>query len=384
MVNGTAERLDGSTYDVVVVGGGPAGLAAAIVAAEQDASVLVLEQRAFPPDKACGEGLLPPAVRALERLGVLAEIPPSEQRPFAGIRFVQEDGAIAALPLPGGGGFGLGVRRTVLVEAMARRASRLGVVIADRTSVRAVDRSATGAVVHTTFGDVRARLVVAADGLHSPLRREARLNVRPGPRRRFAVRQHFAIQPWTDCVEVHVDRLGEAVVTPVSEHAINVNFVWEPGDMEPPTIETLCRRFPALQARLAGAPTTSTVRGAGPMDRGASRRTCRRMILIGDAGGFIDSIAADGLSVAFNSALVLGENLPGILARDATVASLAAYERAARRLFRNYQFVTNSLLWIARHPSIRHRLIRFLSRHHAVGDAMMSGAMRLMLASVPA
>ena len=383
MVNARAgHALDGASHDVVVVGGGPAGLAAAIVAAERGASVLVLEQRAFPPDKACGEGLLPPAVRALERLGVMAEIAPADRRPFAGIRFVQEDGATAVLPLPGGGG--LGVRRTVLVEAMARRTAELGVVIADRTPVRAVDRSAAGAVVHTAHGDVRARLVVAADGLHSPLRREARLNAPPGRRRRFALRQHFAIRPWTDCVEVHVDRLGEAVVTPVSDHAINVNFVWEPPDVEHPTIETLCRRFPTLQARLASAPTTSAIRGAGPMARGASRRTCQRMVLIGDAGGFIDSIAAEGLSMAFNSALVLGDNLPSILARNATVASLASYERSARRLFRSYQLVTNSLLWISRHPSVRRRLVRYLSRHQAVGDAVMSSAMRLMLASVPA
>ena len=99
----TPRSLEGALHDVVVVGGGPAGLAAAIVAAELGASVLVVEQRALPPDKACGEGLLPPAVRALERLGVLDEIPAAERRAFAGIRFVQEDGTSAALPLPSGG-----------------------------------------------------------------------------------------------------------------------------------------------------------------------------------------------------------------------------------------------------------------------------------------
>jgi flavin-dependent dehydrogenase len=378
MVSGRS--LGGSSPDVVVVGGGPAGLAAAIVAALRGVAVLVLEQRAFPPDKACGEGLLPPAVCALERLGVLTEIPHADRRPFAGIRFIQEDGVGAALPLPGGG---LGVRRTVLVEAMARRATRLGVVIADRTPVRAVERGGSGALVRTAHGDVRTRLVVAADGLHSPLRREARLTLRPGRRRRFALRQHFALRPWSDDVEVYVDALGEAVVTPVSDHTVNVNFVWEQDLVEHPTLATLCARFPTLEARLAGAPPASTIRGAGPMARYASRRTCHRLALIGDAGGFVDSIAADGLSMAFNSALALGETLPGILARDATVASLAPYERAARRLFRNYQLVTNGLLWIARHPTLRRRLVRYLSQHQAVGDAMMSGAMRLMLASAP-
>ena len=370
----------GDAYDVVVAGGGPAGLAAAIVAAGRGASVLVVEQRAFPPDKACGEGLLPPAVWALERLGVLAEIAPTARRAFTGIRFVQEDGASAMLPLAQGG---LGVRRTVLIEAMARRAAALGVVIAARTAIRDVERRAETAVVTTANGVVRARLVVAADGLHSPLRRAAHLGAPPSPRGRFAVRQHLAIRPWSTCVEVYVDHLGEAVVTPVSDEAINVNFVWEPDTIAHPTFATLAARFPALHARIGDALPVSTIRGAGPMARTALRRTCERMVLIGDAGGFIDSIAADGLAMAFNSALVLGPMLPGVLAAGATTASLAPYERAARGLFRNYRIVTQSLLWIARHPSLRGQLVRYLARHQAVGDAMMSGAMRLMLASVP-
>ena len=377
----TPRSLEGALHDVVVVGGGPAGLAAAIVAAELGASVLVVEQRALPPDKACGEGLLPPAVRALERLGVLDEIPAAERRAFAGIRFVQEDGTSAALPLPSGG---LGVRRTALVDAMVRRARKLGVAIGERTAVRGVDRTAAGAVVHTSLGDVGARLVIGADGLHSPLRRAADLTAKSSPLRRFAMRQHFDLRPWTDCVEVYVDDLGEAVVTPVGEHAINVNFVWDTETFPHPTWETLAARFQTLHARLAAAPTLSTVRGAGPMERLATRRTADRLLLIGDAGGFIDSIAADGLSMAFNSALVLRETLPAILADDASTASLAGYERAARRLFRGYRFVTCSLLWIARHPRVRRPLIRWLGRHQAVGDAMMSGAIRLMLANVPA
>ena len=311
---------------------------------------------------------------------MLGELAPDACRPFAGIRFVQPDDASAVLPLPSGG---LGVRRTALVEAMARRARRLGAGIADRTPVGGVERTAAGAVIHTAHGDVHARLVVAADGLHSPLRRAAGLHVTPSARRRFAIRQHFAVRPWTDCVEVHVDDLGEAVMTPVGEAAVNVNVVWDAATMEPPAFDTLGRRFPALHAAWRRR-RCSDLAGAGPMERLATRRTAERMLLIGDAGGFIDSIAADGLSMAFNEALVLREMLPEILAADATVLSLAGYEHGARRLFRGYRVVTRTLLWIAHRPAVRRRLIRYLARHQAVGDAMMSGAMRLMLANVPA
>jgi flavin-dependent dehydrogenase len=320
-------------------------------------------------------------VRALEHLGVLPHVDPSSCRRFHGIRFLQEDDAFAEAPLPAGGG--LGVRRTALVLALVRRASEVGVVLRSQLAVRGVERSATGAFVTTDSGVLRAEAVIAADGLHSPIRRAAGLDGRRAKRRRFALRRHWHIRPWTDHVEVYVDSLGEAVVTPVGESAINVNFVWEDGEFADPTIERLGARFPRLAARLATAPHLSEVRGAGPMRQSVVRRTAERLVLVGDAAGFVDSISADGLSIAFNSAILLGRELPGAIKRGANRASFARYERAARGLFRSYWAVTNGLLWIARHPRFRRALIHRLERHPAICEAMMGGAMKLMLSAAP-
>lgn len=79
------------------------------------------------------------------------------------------------------------------------------------------------------------------------------------------------------------------------------------------------------------------------MARRATRRKADRMLLVGDAAGFADSISGDGLSIAFNSALILGRHLKGILAQGATRASMQIYENEARRLYRGY-FVTSGLL----------------------------------------
>lgn len=370
------------SFDVVVCGGGPAGLAAAITAADRSLSVLVLEKRGFPPDKACGEGLLPPAVQALERLGALSYIGPTDCRRFRGIRFIQEDGSSAEALLPGGGG--LGVRRTVLVDALSRRARDAGVIVRHGCAVRSVERTSDVARVHTESGAVSTRVVVAADGLHSPLRRAAGLERPRSRQRRYALRQHYRIRPWSDFVEVHADAMGEAVVTPVSEESVNVNFVWEKGELDQPTLETLASRFPLLGARLRNAPALSSVRGAGPMACGATRRSANRLVLIGDAAGFIDSISADGLSIAFNSALLFGHELPEAVARGATEPSFAGYERGQQRLFRTYWALTNGLLWIARHPRFRRSLIHVLGRYPFLSRTMMDGAMRMMLVTAPA
>jgi flavin-dependent dehydrogenase len=363
------------SWDLVIVGGGPAGLATAIVAAEQDLNVLVLERRDLPMDKVCGEGILPPGVRALEQLGVTPLLDPSQFHPFTGIRFIQEDGTAAEGWLPREG---LGIRRTVLVEAMTRRAAQAGAVIRHRCEATSVERNAAESIVQTRAGKMSARLVVAADGLRSPLRRVAGLEAEPNVRRRFALRQHYQIRPWTDLVEVYVDSIGEGVVTPVSPDSINVNFTWEHGAIAEPTITSLAARFPKLQERLRGAPPLSPVEGAGPMGRPVKGRTAERLTLIGDASGFVDSISGEGLSIAFNSALALGKLLPEMLARGATRESLAGYEKLARRRFRAYRTVTNVMLWLARHPRARSAAIRYLAKHGRIFNAMMGAAMKTM------
>src|SRR5262245_44895509 len=81
--------------DLAIVGGGPAGLAVAIHAARRGLGAVVVERRADPPDKACGEGILPSGVRALEDLGVRTLLDAADCHPIDGIRYVQDDGVSA-------------------------------------------------------------------------------------------------------------------------------------------------------------------------------------------------------------------------------------------------------------------------------------------------
>ncbi|MFJ8750223.1 NAD(P)/FAD-dependent oxidoreductase [Streptomyces sp. NPDC102441] len=310
--------------DILVAGGGPAGLAAAIRAAMAGLEAVVLEPRPTPVDKACGEGIMPSGVAALRALGVTPA--GSELR---GIRYVEGPRQAEAAFR---GGPGLGVRRTELHTALHRRAQELGVrLVADRAGeVRQGHDSVTTA-------GLTARWLIAADGLHSPLRRELGLERPCTAPRRYGQRRHYRTAPWTDLVEVHWSRHGEAYVTPVGEGLVGVAVLSRHRGSH----EQHLSAFPALAHRLHGL-EAGAVRGAGPLRRSASAPGAGRILLAGDAAGYVDALTGEGIALAAATA-------------SAAVDCIAegrpeAYPARWAQLTRRHRLLTGALLGAAGHP----------------------------------
>lgn len=344
-------------WDVAICGGGPAGLAAAVHAARAGFSTVVLERSAGAPDKACGEGLMPRGLEALEKLGALEHLARDECAPFHGIRYVQEDGG--AMEARFRRGSGLGVRRTALSAAVQRQARGAGAEL--RTAaVRAIsDRG-----IETDGGLVEARLVVAADGLNSAIRRAAGLELPARGQRRFGVRRHLRVEPWSDLVEVHWSDGAEAYVTPVGPRCVNVAFLWEEEALaEKAPFEALLARFPALRQRVRDATVESEARGAGPLSRSVKARSAPRLALVGDAAGYVDAITGQGLSLAFTSAERLVRALPRNLAEPELTRGLRRYDRSLRNDWLRYALPARGLLALARRPALRRRALSLLERH---------------------
>jgi 2-polyprenyl-6-methoxyphenol hydroxylase-like FAD-dependent oxidoreductase len=336
--------------DYAIVGGGPAGLAVAILAALAGRRAVVIERGHGAADKACGEGLMPPGVAWLHRMGV--ELGPGAARPFRGIRYV--DGPVVA-EAEFVEGPGLGIRRTTLTAAMLRRAAALGTELREGCEAVTFAARADDVMLQTSQGELRARWLVGADGLHSRVRKACGFAVRTGPRRRVGVRRHFRVAPWSDVVEVHWADDVEAYVTPVGPDRVGIAFLWSPAGGVRDGYDGLLARFPALGARLgpAAASPETTLRGAGPFDVDVAPIARDRVLLVGDASGYLDAITGEGLSLAFASAAALVAATGG---EDAS-----AYPGAWARVRRQHVVLTRLVLWIADHPSLRRRVIRALS-----------------------
>jgi flavin-dependent dehydrogenase len=314
------------TYDadLLIVGGGPGGLAAALHARRQGLSVIVAEPRAAPIDKACGEGLMPGGLTELTSLGI---DPPG--LPFRGIAYLAEHRRAEACfdDRPG-----RGVRRTTLHAALAAAAKEQDTDWVS-TRVTAVDQDAAGVAA----AGVRAKWMVAADGLHSAVRRAVGIGVRAGSPRRYGVRWHFSVPAWSEFVEVHWSPWGEAYVTPVEPGLVGVAIL----SRHRPDLAW----FPRLAQRLRDAPAKPP-RGCGPLRQVVSRRVAGRVLLVGDAAGYEDALTGEGVSLAVKQAA-------------AAVTAIAddtplAYERAWHRITRDYRLLTRGLV-LATVPSVSRR-----------------------------
>lgn len=350
-------RVTGRLRDAVVVGGGPAGLAFAAAAATRGLDVLVLEARRYPVDKPCGEGILPAGVRALEALGVRHLLGPGDASPLTALRWVDAAGPAVEVALPGPGG--LGVRRTALSAALLARAREAG---AEVVEARVIDHRRGGGEVAVRHegGEARARLLVAADGLGSAVRRREGLDLPVAGVRRFGLRRHLTRPGDGDTVEVHLGDRCEAYLTPAGAGRLGVAFLFE--EEAPGGWAALLARFPALAARLDGAEPLSEEQGAGPLARAARTRVLDRLVLLGDAGGYLDALSGEGLSLALGGALDLAALAPAALAAGATRHALLGYERAWQRRWRPYWLSTRALLAVARRPALRRALIGLCAR----------------------
>jgi flavin-dependent dehydrogenase len=312
---------------VLVAGGGPIGLAAAIEARLAGFAATVVEPRTGVIDKACGEGLMPGAPPALARLGVRPEgfvLRGIDYRD--GRRSVQHRFRT---------GHALGVRRLVLHAALRERAAELGVrIVAGR--VESLDQDGRG----VEAAGIRADWMIAADGLHSTVARLAGLDRgAPAARRRYGQRRHYAVEPWTDLIEVHWTPLGEIYVTPTAGDGIGLSLLAPRRVL----FDEALAAAPGLAARVAGAAPLSELRGAGPFRQRRRARVAGRVLLVGDASGYVDALTGEGIRIGLDQARV-------------AVAALAAgdpvsYEREWRRVTREFRMLTAPLAALAASPA---------------------------------
>ncbi len=327
--------------DALIAGGGPAGLAAAIALRQKGLDVLVADALRPPIDKACGEGLMPDAQKDLAALGIV--VSREHGATFEGIAFLSGRHEAAAHFARGGG---IGLRRLQLHSLLIDRCHELGVRLAWGSRV-----SISGE--HSWRLDnerCACRYLIGADGQTSPIRQSIGLGPGKVMSRRFGMRCHYRVKPWSRMVEVYWGELGQAYITPVGPEEICVATV---ARTPAARMEAVLSSLPGLRAGLQGAPEISKRRGALTTTRKLRRVTAGNIALTGDASGSADAVTGEGIALSFRQAVLLAEAI--------AVDDLGIYEAGHPAILRMPHLMSRALLRMDAWPWMRDRVMRILS-----------------------
>jgi geranylgeranyl reductase family protein len=323
--------------DVVVVGAGPAGTAAAVALARAGREVLVVDKARFPRDKCCGDGLTTGALRLLDRMGLDPHDVPSWQV-VDDILVRSPSGREVRFPLPSGRGtYAAVARRTDLDAALVDLARKAGAEVVEEVTLTAASAAGDRVLLDVDgVGTVAARYALGADGMWSPLRRFLGA-AEPGYLGEWhAFRQYFRGVGPRAARELFVwfepDLLpGYAWSFPLAGGVANVGFgIQRGGSVRTQAMKDL---WPALLAR----PHIREVLGEGaepeaahkawpiPARVGSSPLSAAggRALFVGDAAAATDPLTGEGIG----QALLTGE----LAARAVLTAGARRPAEAARR-----------------------------------------------------
>ncbi len=305
-------------YDVIIVGAGPAGSAAAQLLAKQHFNVLLLDRTSFPREKICGDGLTPGATELLNTLGVLQNLSEHQRYPIQAIRFATPRMQILDVPFTSRhktGNF-LVIPRKILDQVLLQKAIESGAhfEIGTVQNVIRQDDRVVGCEIRA-YGQLQkryAKIVIGADGASSVVARVLNKHKVDARHRFLAIRSYvkgFETLPglvefyWTNELKP-----GYFWIFPLNENEANIGLGL-PADLYLKSNFRLKERFRSYLDRPIFArrklpdfqisePQSWPIPLAGVKE---FHRVFNGAMLVGDAGYWVDPLSGEGIHNALQT-----------------------------------------------------------------------------------
>ncbi|MDP9330086.1 MAG: geranylgeranyl reductase family protein [Actinomycetota bacterium] len=393
--------------DVLVVGGGPGGSAAAYHLARHGIDVTVLERATFPREKVCGDGITPRGVAAMLKMGVDPDDPGFER--VNGLR-VHSRSATIDLPWPelsSWPGYGLVRTREDFDALLMQRAQKAGARLLERTEAVAPliqrgwvqgstirpARSSNGAEPRTTDdrdGEqtrIRARFVIAADGAASRFAKPAGVRLDTSKPLGIAARRYYRtsyhpgpwFESWLDLWEGDLLLPGYGWLFPVAGGRINLGagLLNTFKDFKQVSAQRLFDAFASMLPTGWGISEDSAdgrvLSGPLPMSINRTPQAVPGLLLVGDAAGIVNPFNGEGIGYAMESAEMAAELVHEALVKDRPGIAMM-YPTLLNERYGDYFKIGRGFAKVIGKPRIMGLATRYLLPHPGV----MAFAMRVM------
>ena len=343
------------TFDVAIVGGGPAGSSCAAFCALAGWRALILERETFPREKVCGDCLNPACWPVLDRLNLTAAVQAQPRAQLDRVELIAIDGSTVAIGLPSGERAEVSVKRSLFDQLLLARARELGVEVRCPATVTTLNRENSGHWTIEANGEkFGARFLVGADGRNSTVARLCHIAARP-QRERIALQSHIPLP----------DGFGKRIVlqflpegysgqAPVNDHELNLCLVARPDGIE---------SLKEWAARQFAVPANHPWRTITPLTRAPLRPAHPGLLFIGDAARVVEPFTGEGIYYALRSGELAAQTLTKIFRGADPGGALSELEERHREMYRGRLWLNK----LARTAVLAPRLASFfapLARRH--------------------
>ena len=321
------------TFDVAIVGAGPAGSSCAAFCALGGLQALVLEREKFPREKVCGDCLNPSCWAVLRRLGIADR---ARQLPHAilnTVEFIAIGGQKVIVDIASSQENLIAMKRSLFDALLMSRARDLGVQIHEETTVTALTAVANGAdwQIETTQGRTfAARALVGADGRNSTVARLCNLLPRPA-RERVALQAHIPLPAgFGGRVVLQFLREGYSGQAPVNDGELNLCLVSKPSNI------SALRRWAERCFTLQPDHSWHTIT---PLTRVALSPAHDRLFMVGDAARVVEPFTGEGIYYALRSGELAAEAIVKIVRGNYDGDPVNDYAKAHAAIYRGRLWV---------------------------------------------
>ncbi|WP_163397516.1 NAD(P)/FAD-dependent oxidoreductase [Flavobacterium fluviatile] len=293
--------------DVVIIGGGLAGLTAAIHLSKKGLKVILIEKSEYPRHKVCGEYISNEVLPYLLSLDI--DISPSNSQQISSFEFTTQNGKIARTKLPLGG---FGISRYMLDNILYKKALSNGCIILKDTVI-AISFENDGFSVTTPNQIINSKLVLGAFGKRSNIDQFLTRNFIAKKSPWLAVKAHYSGNVPKDQVSLHNFSGGYCGVSKVENGIINICYLADYATFKKyKNIEEYQKNVLYKNLQLKSVFEKSTLLFERPLTISQisfdkKRPVESHILMIGDAAGLIHPMCGNGMAMAIHSAKIASE-----------------------------------------------------------------------------